>query len=61
MESPSTDAQLVAAILSGRISAFEDLVVRHQKRLYMQALSYLRVEEEAQDALQDAFLKAFRH
>ena len=36
-------------------------MVRHQKRLYMQALSYLRVEEEAQDALQDAFLKAFGH
>ena len=59
MESPSTDAQLVAAILSGRLSAFEALVVRHQDRLYLQALSYLRGEEEAQDALQDAFLKAF--
>ena len=60
MESPSTDAQLVAAALSGRLSAFEALVVRHQDRLYLQALSYLRGEEEARDALQDAFLKAFR-
>ena len=60
MESPSTDAQLIAAALSGRLSAFEALVVRHQDRLYLQALSYLRAEEEAQDALQDAFLKAFR-
>ncbi len=60
MESPSTDAQLIAAALSGRLSAFEALVVRHQDRLYLQALSYLRVREESQDALQDAFLKAFR-
>ena len=60
MESPSTDAQLVAAALSGRLSAFEALVVRHQDRLYLQALSYLRAEEDARDALQDAFLKAFR-
>ena len=59
MESPSTDAQLVAAALSGRLSAFEALVLRHQDRLYMQALSYLGGEEEARDALQDAFLKAF--
>ncbi len=59
MESPSTDAQLVAAILSGRLSAFEALVVHHQDRLYLQALSYLCGEEEARDALQDAFLKAF--
>ena len=60
MESPSTDAQLVAATLSGRLSAFDALVVRHQNRLYLQALSYLRAEEDARDALQDAFLKAFR-
>ena len=59
MESPSTDAQLVAATLSGSLSAFEALVLRHQDRLYLQALRYVRAKEEAQDALQDAFLKAF--
>lgn len=59
MESPSTDAQLVAATLSGSLSAFEALVLRHQDRLYLQALRYMRAKEEAQDALQDAFLKAF--
>ena len=59
MESLSTDAQLVAAALSGSLSAFEALVVRHQDRLYLQALSYVHTKEEAQDALQDAFLKAF--
>ena len=59
MESPSTDAQLVAATRSGSLSAFEALVLRHQDRLYLQALRYMRAKEEAQDALQDAFLKAF--
>ena len=59
MESPSTDAQLVAATLSGSLAAFEALVLRHQDRLYLQALKYMRAKEEAQDALQDAFLKAF--
>ena len=59
MESPSTDAQLVAATRSGSLSAFEALVLRHQDRLYLQALRYMRTKEEAQDALQDAFLKAF--
>ena len=60
MESLSTDAQLVAAALSGSLSAFEALVLRHQDRLYLQALSYVHAKEEAQDALQDAFLKAFK-
>jgi len=59
MESPSTDAQLVAATLSGSLSAFEALVLRHQDRLYLRALRYMRTKEAAQDALQDAFLQAF--
>ena len=58
MRNLSTDAQLVAATLSGSLSAFEVLVVRHQDRLYTQALSYVHVKEDAQDALQDAFLNA---
>ncbi len=59
MKSISTDAQLVAAALAGSLSAFEALVVRHQHRLYLQALRYVHTREEAQDALQDAFLKSF--
>lgn len=60
MESPSvSDTQLVAATLSGSLSAFEALVVRHQGRLYLHALSYVHAKEEAQDVLQDAFLKAY--
>jgi len=62
MENPSTsDARLVAAALSGSLSAFEALVVRHQGSLYLHALSYMRVQEEAQDVLQDAFLRAYNH
>lgn len=60
MESPSTsDARLVAAALSGSLSAFETLVVRHQGHLYRHALSYLGAREEAEDVLQDSFIKAF--
>ena len=59
MDNPLTDAQLVAAALSGSLSAFEALVVRHQHSLYVQAMSYMHVKEEAQDAVQDACLQAF--
>jgi RNA polymerase sigma-70 factor, ECF subfamily len=60
MENPlATDAQLVCATLGGSLAAFERLVLRHQGRLFLQAMSYVRVKEEAQDAVQDAFLMAY--
>ena len=59
MEKPTTDARLVAAARSGDLAAFETLVKRHGSRLFRQALGYLRADEDARDALQEAFLKAF--
>lgn len=59
MDNSLTDAQLVAATLSGSLSAFEALVIRHQHHLYVQAMSYVHIKEEAQDAVQDACLQAF--
>lgn len=59
MEKPSTDSQLVAATRSGNLAAFEALVTRHGNRLFRQALAYLHAEEDARDAVQDAFLTSF--
>ena len=40
---------------------FSELVLRHQRRASRIALHYLRDGAEADEAVQDAFLRAFRH
>lgn len=51
---------LLAALRAGDEAAFEELVVTYGGRLLAVARRLLRCEEEAQDALQDTFLQAFR-
>jgi len=54
------DATLVAATLAGRSEAFGTLVERYERAVYNLCLRTLRDAEEAKDASQEAFLKAFR-
>lgn len=55
------DAALVSSLASGDRGAFEVLVKRHQRRLFRTALNITNNREDAEDAVQDAFLKAFKH
>jgi RNA polymerase sigma-70 factor, ECF subfamily len=55
------DAGVVARVQGGNLEAFEDLVRRHGRRVYRTLAGILGNPEEAQDATQDAFLKAFEH
>ncbi|GAA5157882.1 MULTISPECIES: RNA polymerase sigma factor SigM [Amycolatopsis] len=55
-----TDAELIAAHAAGDPAAFSELVRRHRDRMWAVALRTLRDPEEAADALQDAFISAFR-
>ncbi|MBN6035602.1 RNA polymerase sigma factor SigM [Amycolatopsis sp. 195334CR] len=55
-----TDAALIAAHAAGDPHAFSELVRRHRDRMWAVALRTLRDPEEAADALQDAFISAFR-
>jgi RNA polymerase sigma-70 factor, ECF subfamily len=54
------DAALVARSLGGDSSAFETLVGRYQRVLFTVALRMLGDYEDAQDATQAAFIKAYR-
>jgi RNA polymerase sigma factor (sigma-70 family) len=54
------DPALVAATLAGRTEAFGTLVERYDRAVYNLALRTLRDAEEAKDATQEAFFKAFR-
>jgi RNA polymerase sigma factor (sigma-70 family) len=56
-----TEQQLVAAAKSGDELAFETLFKRHQRRIFVLALCYTRVREDAEDVVQETFQKAFVH
>lgn len=53
------DAALVAAARQGDTIAFEQLVHLHGRRVYRTVAGILGDAEEARDAMQDTFLKAF--
>nr|WP_206958408.1 RNA polymerase sigma factor [Trinickia acidisoli] len=54
------DGDIVRRIVEGDLSAFELLMRRHNRRLYRLARATLRNDADAEDALQEAYLKAFR-
>lgn len=55
-----TDGELVAAALRGNPDAFATLVERYDRAVYHLAYRTLHDVEEARDATQEAFFKAFR-
>lgn len=59
--SADPDAEFVARVKAGETDAFEELVRRHGRRVYRSLIGILGSTEEAEDAMQDAFLKAFQH
>ena len=59
--SPGDDAELVSRIAHADHGAFETLMRRHNGKLFRVARSILRNDTEAEDALQDAYLDAYRH
>jgi len=59
-EVASDDLDLVHACKNGDAAAFDQLVKRYNHKLLRIAQKVTRNREDAQDAVQDAFLKAFR-
>ena len=55
-----SDAELLAAHVEGDAEAFAILVRRHQDRMWAVALRVMRNPDDAADALQDAYIAAFR-
>jgi len=56
-----SDAGLVADAQAGNLDAFEELIRRHNSMVYRTMMAILGNPEEAQDAMQDALLSAFKH
>jgi RNA polymerase sigma-70 factor, ECF subfamily len=55
-----SDGAAVAAAQRGDAAAFEWLVRRHQQRALAVAIGVLRSKEDARDACQEAFFRAYR-
>jgi RNA polymerase sigma-70 factor, ECF subfamily len=55
------EAQMIAKILAGDSQLFHELIRPYEHRVYVMALSFLHNEADAEDAAQEAFLKAFRN
>ena len=60
-EEAGDDMDLVHASKNGNVAAFEQLVKRYDRRLLRIAQSVTRNREDSQDAVQEAFLKAYQH
>ncbi len=55
------EAELVAAAKRGEVSAFEELVSRYETKIFRLAQHITQNREDAEDVMQDAFLKSFSH
>lgn len=55
------EGALVTAAKAGDLTSFEELVNRYERRIFRLAMNITQNREDAQDATQDAFMKAFQH
>jgi RNA polymerase sigma-70 factor (ECF subfamily) len=58
---PLGDPEVVRRVLAGEVALFEVLVRRHDSRVYRAARAILRDEDEAEDAMQEAWVRAYQH
>jgi RNA polymerase sigma-70 factor (ECF subfamily) len=54
------EADLLAKARGGNLFAFEEIVKRHQRRVYGVALRIVRRHDVADDVAQEAFIRAYR-
>src|SRR3954471_5291450 len=58
---PIADQELVAEVCRGNREMFEVLVRRYNERLFRTGMAYLGGHEQVEDAMQNAYVKAFVH
>ncbi len=60
-QSELKDEEVVARVLSGETALFEILMRRYNQRLYRVSRVILRDDSEAEDVMQDAYVRAYEH
>lgn len=58
--SPREDAALIRAFQGGDKAAFDELVLKHQHKLFNLCYRFLGDYQEANDSAQEAFIKVYR-
>jgi RNA polymerase sigma-70 factor, ECF subfamily len=56
-----SESQMIAAILGGDTQLYHELIRPYERSVYLMALSYLKNEADAEDAAQEAFIRAYRN
>jgi RNA polymerase sigma-70 factor, ECF subfamily len=57
----SRESELIERVCSGDKDAFHELILPHERKVYLTALALLGSETEAEDAAQEVMIKAFRN
>jgi RNA polymerase sigma-70 factor (ECF subfamily) len=60
-QEPLSDEEVVTRVLAGETEMFEIIMRRHNQRLYRVARAILRNDGEAEDVMQDAYVRAYEH
>jgi len=60
-QEPLSDEEVVTRVLAGETGMFEIVMRRHNQRLYRVAHAILRNDGEAEDVMQDAYVRAYEH
>jgi RNA polymerase sigma-70 factor (ECF subfamily) len=60
-QEPFSDEEVAARVLAGETAMFEIIMRRHNQRLYRVARAILRNDGEAEDVMQDAYVRAYQH
>ncbi|MGH7089389.1 MAG: sigma factor, partial [Stellaceae bacterium] len=55
------EAELIALLRAGEPAAFADLMRHNNQRLYRLARGILRDDAEAEEAVQESYVRAFTH
>src|ERR1700753_4481992 len=59
LEPPHPDVALVERVKAGDISAYDELVRKYERQVFRIAQHITQNREDAEDVMQDAFLKAY--
>lgn len=57
----NAEAHVIAAILAGNTHLFHDLIRPYERTVFSMAMALLRNPQDAEDVMQEAFLKALRN
>lgn len=57
----TSDEEIVRRVVDGDAALFEILMRRHNQRIYRAVRAVLRTDDDAEDAMQQAYLNAYQH